>query len=237
MRDFLAAAPAWVGARCNENGSAVALSLAAASGQVEFNRIVGLTAIEQLDELAPEYGDSSYWVSLDPASGLDAALLERGYTPAYAWQKFERGVEAYDTTTALAVEEAREPRDFAETLITGYGLPAHFADWIATLVGRAGWHCFVAYDAATPAGAGALYVSDDVGWLGVAATRPEQRGRGAQGAILAARIGRARELGLTRLFTETGVPRDGVPGPSYRNIVRAGFREAYVRPNYAAPEA
>jgi hypothetical protein len=41
----------------------------------------------------------------------------------------------------------------------------------------------------------------------------------------------AHELGLRLLVTETGVPRDGRPGPSYRNILRAGFREAYVRPN------
>jgi hypothetical protein len=25
------------------------------------------------------------------------------------------------------------------------------------------------------------------------------------------------------------------PGPSYRNILRAGLREAYVRPNYRSP--
>jgi len=234
LRDFLALAPSELGARVVESGTAVALSLGAAPGQIEFNRIIGLTRIEQLDELAPSYGGAAHWVSLDPAAGLDATLLERGYTHGYAWQKFERGVEPYDATTALTVEEAREPRDYAETVIAGFGLPDAFA-WTETLVGRSGWHCFVAYDGDTPAGAGTLYVSGDAGWLGAAATRPEQRGRGAQGAILAARIERARELGLVQLFTETGVPRDGVAGASYRNIVRAGFREAYVRPNYAAP--
>ena len=34
------------------------------------------------------------------------------------------------------------------------------------------------------------------------------------------------------LVTETGQPVDGRPGPSYRNIVRAGFEPAYVRQNY-----
>jgi GNAT superfamily N-acetyltransferase len=67
------------------------------------------------------------------------------------------------------------------------------------------------------------------------ATRPEHRGRGAQGAILAGRIERARDLGLRWLVTETGAPRQDGPGSSYRNILRAGFREIEVRPNLASP--
>jgi hypothetical protein len=34
------------------------------------------------------------------------------------------------------------------------------------------------------------------------------------------------------IVTETGDVADGRPGNSYRNIVRAGFEPAYVRPNY-----
>ena len=82
---------------------------------------------------------------------------------------------------------------------------------------------------------GALFAHGEVGWLGFGATRPEHRGRGAQGAILAGRIERARGLGLRRLVTETGAPREDGPGPSYRNILRAGFREIEVRPNLASP--
>jgi hypothetical protein len=50
--------------------------------------------------------------------------------------------------------------------------------------------------------------------------------------VLAARIERARELGLHLLVTETGAPEDPGAGTSYRNILRAGFEPAYVRPNY-----
>jgi GNAT superfamily N-acetyltransferase len=236
MRDFLIAAPAQAGARVADAGTAIALSLGAAPLQIEFNRIIGLTEIDQLDELRPHYRGAPHWVALDPAVGLDAEVLERGYSSGYAWQKFERGVEPYDARTDLVVEDARHPRDFGDALAGGYGLPAEFASWVEGLVGRRGWHCFVAYDGSTPAGAGALFCAGDVGWFGATATRPEHRGRGAQGAILAARIQRGRELGLTQLVTETGVPRDGVRGPSYRNIVRVGFRASYVRPNYAAPD-
>ena len=137
--------------------------------------------------------------------------------------------------TDLRVGDAESPADFGTAFAEGYGLPAALADFAAAVVGRPGWHCFVAYDGRTPVGAGALFESGDAGWLGAAATVPSHRGRGAQSAILAARVERARERGLRVLITETGVPRDGRPGASYRNIVKSGFEPTYVRPNYASP--
>src|SRR5436190_44559 len=105
----------------------------------------------------------------------------------------------------------------------------------ANIGGRPAWSCYVAYDGEEPAGAGALFVHGDVGWLGFAATRPRLRGRGAQSAILAARIEDARKQGCSTVTTETGAIEEGRPSNSYRNILRAGFREAGVRANYRAP--
>ena len=93
----------------------------------------------------------------------------------------------------------------------------------ANVVGRPGWSCYVAYDGERPAGAGALFVHEGVGWLGFGATLPELRGRGAQSAILAARIEDARKQGCTTVVTETGELEEGRPSNSYRNILRAGF--------------
>jgi hypothetical protein len=53
--------------------------------------------------------------------------------------------------------------------------------------------------------------------------------------ILAVRIEDARRQGCTMVVTETGELEEGRPSNSYRNILRAGFREAGVRPNYRAP--
>ena len=44
------------------------------------------------------------------------------------------------------------------------------------------------------------------------------------------------ETRVARMICDIVTP-DGQPGPSYRNILRAGFRETYVRPNYASPGA
>jgi hypothetical protein len=64
------------------------------------------------------------------------------------------------------------------------------------------------------------------------ATRSEFRRRGAQNAILAARIRRAAELGCTMVVTETGELVEDRPSSSYRNILRAGFEPQYLRANY-----
>jgi len=106
---------------------------------------------------------------------------------------------------------------------------------MTALVGAPGWSVFVAFDGDEPAGCGALYVDGSVGWLGIGATRPQFRRRGAQNAILAARIGRAAELGASTVTTETGVLDGERPNQSYRNILRAGFREAYARDNWTSP--
>jgi GNAT superfamily N-acetyltransferase len=73
-----------------------------------------------------------------------------------------------------------------------------------------------------------MYVDERAAYLGYAATRPEHRGKGAQNALLAARIRRAAELGCDVVLTETGERRDDRPSNSYRNILRAGFEEHAV---------
>ena len=74
-----------------------------------------------------------------------------------------------------------------------------------------------------------------IAWLGVAATLPEHRRKGGQGAILGARLRRARELGCEVVATETGTLEEGRPAASYRNGLRSGFEVAYVRENWIAP--
>jgi GNAT superfamily N-acetyltransferase len=199
------------------------------------NRVVGLETLDQLDELLPLFEGGGFWVSLDPGVGLDEALLARGFTADYPWQKFEREPNPVSAESSLRIEEADER--FGTVFAQAYGMPALFAEWLGRLPGRSGWHCIAAYDGDEPVATGALFVAGDLGWLTFGATLPSHRGRGAQSALLAARINLAADLGLALVVTETGVPRDGQAGPSYRNILRAGFRETYVRPNYASPTA
>jgi hypothetical protein len=50
---------------------------------------------------------------------------------------------------------------------------------------------------------------------------------------LAARLHLAVELGCRQIFTCTGVSVPGDPQHSYNNILKAGFKEDYIRQNYA----
>jgi GNAT superfamily N-acetyltransferase len=233
LRDFLADAPPPAASR--SAGEAIAVRFP--GGPVELNRIVGLQSVDELDELEPLYDGASFLVSLDPETGLEPVLLERGYAAVYPWQKFEREPAPLQAETSLRVTDARRPEDFGLTATRGYGMPELLAPWLSGLVGRPGWHCFVAYDDEEPVGTGVLFEDGELGWVGIGATRPEHRSRGSQSAILAARVTRGAELGLRLLVTETGVPLEHGPGASYRNILRAGFRETYVRPNFARGEA
>ena len=199
----------------------------------ELNRIAGLYDLDDLEELEDVFDDRPYWITLDPEADLDDELAARGYVPAGAWQKFARGVEPYAAHTDLDVGGARSRDDVATYLRRAWSIPAPEADWLSGVFGHPDWHCFVAYDGDEAVGGGMLYVLGEVGWIGVAATQPEYRGRGVQNAVFAARFERARELGLRQLVTETGIADE--PGPSYRNMLRAGFEPTYVRPVYTSP--
>jgi GNAT superfamily N-acetyltransferase len=220
-----------------ESGDAVAVRADGTRGRA-LHRIVGIYDLVVLEELAGIYAERKFWVSLDPAAGLDDELVERGFVPDGAWQKFERGVEpAGVSRTDLVIDDARAPDDFGAVIAATWGLPPPERSWMSALVALPRWHCFVGYDGAQPVAGGALFEAEDTGWLGTASTLPSHRGRGAQGAILAARIARAAQLGLRRVVTETDAPEEGGPNQSYRNILRAGFEPSYLRPNYTSASA
>src|SRR5205814_10480629 len=112
-----------------------------------LNRILGRSAVAELDELEPLYEDGRVVVSLDPDAGLDDELVERGYRAGYPWQKFERGLERYEpgTGTDLRIGEPEEPGAFGPVVAAAFGAPPAFAPWLDALAGRPGWHVFAAY--------------------------------------------------------------------------------------------
>ena len=108
---------------------------------------------------------------------------------------------------------------------------------MAATIGRTGWHHYMAWDESAPAAVGALFVRDRVGWLGVAATLPVYRRRGAQGAIMTRRLVDGAELGCEWFVTETGKDSPDKPNPSFHNMMHTAFVVAYDRPNYMPPRS
>ena len=206
-----------------------------------LNRVVGLgverpVAAAELDEALGAMGDSTFYVGVSPSSdpALDRLLEARGFEQGWGWMLFERkplSAPAVRTPLALAEVTDDDAAAWASVVVAGYGLPDASAARLATVPGCASWTAFLARDGDEPAAAAAVWVDPPAAYFGFAATLPEHRGKGAQGALFAARIERALALGCTTLVTETGELRDGSPSSSYRNILRLGFEERHVVAN------
>ncbi len=227
-------------ATANEVGGATVLTVGEAPGSPMLNRIVGLGVDAPATEagvdaaLAAVGAGVTFYVALAPGAqppSLPAWLEARGLEPSWGWMLFQRDVTplpAPPTTLRLVeVQGHDEAAAFARVVGESYGLPAQVQPRLAAAHER-GWLCLVAFDGDEPAAAAALLVTDGVGYLGLAGTLAEQRGKGAQSALLAERIRRAAQLGCDLLVTETGERVEGRPSNSYRNILRAGFGEVEV---------
>jgi hypothetical protein len=171
-------------------------------------------------------------------SETDAAerwLQANGFAKAYAWMKFVRDAhpprfKAPDVDVVEVTDAEQEP--FGMIAATGFGLPAWAAIFFALLPERDGWRCYVARVGGEAQACAAMLVDGGVAEFGIAATLEPARGRGCQLALLHRRILDAADAGCHTLFVETGERVPGRPSASYRNILRAGFEEAYLRPNW-----
>jgi GNAT superfamily N-acetyltransferase len=227
---------------------ATALRVPLARSAPMLNRIVGLgvdgpATEQQLDAAIAAMDGLRHYVSVSPhAEPAEIAnwLRARGFEPGWGWMQFCRGVDdPPEPATSLTVVEIGPQRgpDFGRIVRAAYGLPAAMEPIVSSTPEREGWYCWLALGGDEPVGAAALFVDEGAGYLGYAGTAPEHRGKGAQSALLAARIRRARELGCDAVFTETGKLLPDRPSVSYRNILRSGFKELYVVPNWLSPSS
>lgn len=215
-----------------------------------LNLVLGATepgAVEQGHlESAVEWmeaKDVCGYVPVTPGlAGAEAAetwLAQRGYEPGYAWMKFVRDTHPPRFAEPSGVEvvelDGGKDKSFGMIAATGFGLPAWGSAFFAGLPGRTGWRCYVACLDGTAQACAAMFIHGEIAEFGIAATLEPARGRGCQLALLRRRILDAAAAGCRTLFVETGERVPGRPSASYRNILRAGFQEAYLRPNWQRP--
>jgi len=156
-----------------------------------------------------------------------AALAGRGYRLTQLLHVHARPLTGLPDLQAMTVRPSA-PAEFAALTSRAFG-PGSEAIMARTARRPVTW--FLAAElAGEPVAAGAMSVFGDVAWLFSTATLPAFRGRGAQAALLAARLHRARQegAGLAAVLTTPG-------SASERNVQRAGFVQVGARLSLERP--
>jgi len=229
-------------------GAATCLTCRGIEPAVVFRRVVRLgvgraTNESELEDVLAHMNTQglSYAVPVAPQSqpsDLASWLEKRGFTRGYAWMKFCRPCDVVPQARSdleIRVIDRELGREFGRVVAEAFGLPPAVVPWVGALAGRPNWVCVMAFARATPIAAGAVYINGEHAWLGFGATLASHRCQGAQSALLARRLSEAAAHGARVVVTETGERLPDKPSHSYRNIVRAGFQEMYLRQNYMSP--
>ena len=180
-------------------------------------------------------GVQRFSVSLTPGPDMEQIrrrLVIAGYRPRGAKQAvlLRDARPATSPAGAFAVRELGPDEvkaRAAELKAMLYWAEAH-ESFVAT-AGVLGFSHFMAFSGDEAVAVGALAVKDAFGCLMLAATAPAFRGRGAQQALIQARIAKGIALGCERFVSET----EQVLVPSYRNLRRLGFELAYEKEVFA----
>lgn len=213
---------------------------------VVINRVLGIGIGSEIDEntlkevkkFYSNAGINKYFLHIYPESLPEHGhnlLEDLGFVKSRGWMKFRRDaspIPTPPTDLTVRVASSDDAHHFGRIVAGAFGMTKLSAELLSGLVNDPRWYLFLSYEGDQPAGAGALFVHNNAGWLEWGATDPQFRRRGSQAVIMAARINKAIELGCTNMFTETGEAVDGDPQHSYKNILKAGFSESVLRENY-----
>lgn len=173
---------------------------------------------------------------LSPLAGvpLARALVERGYLPiehsAVLVLTLDHAVDEERRPGALvgrvATPDQREP--WVACSVAGWGSEPGAGSFVEGVAGRAfatpRMASVYVEDEGVMVATGSFGMHEGVALLSGASTHPQHRGRGAQRALLAARLALAQDRGcdLALMVAEPG-------SGSQRNAERSGFRVAYTR--------
>ena len=200
---------------------------------------------EAMDEIERFFQERGAEVMHEVCPFAGAATLDllcaRGYRPFEISNVMYRGVErtreALPANVRVRVVARGEAELWSDVSARGWTHEhPEFEQFVrgmgAVCVAREQSPCFLAEIDGVPAAAGALILHEGVALFGGAATVPELRRRGLQGALLQERMHYAADHGcdLVMMVAEAG-------SNSQRNAERKGFRVAYTRLKWRLPAA
>jgi GNAT superfamily N-acetyltransferase len=128
---------------------------------------------------------------------------------------------------------AGQAAEWAAVMCGVFGFPLeNQAEMAAASVGPPDWRAFAVWDDHRIVATAALHIFEKTGHLFGGATIPAARGRGAQSALIEARVQAAREAGCQWVIGETGAEAPGQHSASLHNMMRAGLQVRYERQNW-----
>jgi ribosomal protein S18 acetylase RimI-like enzyme len=203
--------------------------------------VTDATVAEAVDR-ARSLGVGAFAFQIQPHALPDGwgSLAEgHGLTQGTTFVKCFGPAEPRGADTDLRIERLgpEHAAAFTDVMAVGFGFeatPEAHAFFDHAFYFDGDWATYGAWDGGALVGVArmlALAETDAVALFG-AATLPEGRNRGAQGALLDVRIREARDRGLRFASAETWLEDEDHPNPSQHNLRRAGLREVHTRANW-----
>lgn len=198
--------------------------------------LLDVETIRSVRKLYEDAGISEFFMHVPDSSPNARQNLEKaGMKKSRGWMKFKR-----DNRPAVARNPELDIREigpeyaeaFARIVVPCFDLTEASIPLIASVVNHSEYHIYMGFDGDAPAATGGFFYRDNIAHCDFGATHPDFRGRGFQGSLLAKRINDAITMGVRNLYTATGEAVPGDPQHSYKNIMRYGFEEYYLRENW-----
>jgi GNAT superfamily N-acetyltransferase len=167
----------------------------------------------------------------------DEICAARGIRAGSEWVKLAaaiRDIPAADGgPLRVGPVTGRDAREWAQVVTTAFGMTqAGIPEMLAASAGDPRFQPYAVWDGDSIVAGGNLFIAGDVASLNAAATAVAFRGRGAQTALIHARIEAARAAGCRIVVAETGQPAPGESNRSLNNMRRAGLQPCYLRRNW-----
>ena len=198
--------------------------------------LMNVSTINTVKQLYADAGIKEFFMHVSqPTANAQANLQKAGMKKSRGWMKFKRDTQpAVARNADLDIREigVEHADDFARIVVPCFDFTEASIPLIASAVSHPNYHIYMGFDGDTPAATGGLFYKEGIGHCDFGATHRDFRGRGFQGAMLARRINDAISMGATNLYTATGEDVPGDPQHSYKNILRYGFKENYLRENW-----
>jgi GNAT superfamily N-acetyltransferase len=198
---------------------------------------------ELVDEVIDFYrgeGSAGAVIQIAPGvlpDGWSSMAARHGIRAESSWIKLACAVDdahlSARTDLRVGLVEPEEFSRWTSTVLQGFSMPEDgLAEMITAGLHHPGFRPFAAWDGDDLVAAANLFVHNEMGSLNTTATLPSHRNRGAQSALIAARVKEATNAGCRWVCAETGAPADGESNPSLNNLLAAGLRPLYHRQNW-----